>query len=199
MIFLIPEQYEYRTEIIEALGELLNYCLEKYSKFIAIRFDITFPKNFDENITNYYISTCISYVVKKYSRQGYSPSYMWVREQDTSIHPHYHCLLVLDAQKVRSFHHVFETVENAWGRAIGMPADGLIHNCTCPKDQDYNGKIVRRDAGSEALRARAQEVFNQCSYMAKDRYKPIGKDGIRNFGMSQIRNRRKKKNKKLHS
>lgn len=196
MIFLIPKKFEYRTEIIEALGEFLNYCLEKYSKFIVIRFDVRFPIYFNGDLTNYYISTCISYVVKKYSRQGYSPSYMWTREQNTSINPHYHCVLILDAQKVRSFYHVFKTVEDAWGRAIGMPANGLIDNCTKPNDPDYNGKIVRRDAGIQAMSARAQEVFNQCSYIAKDKYKPTEKDGIRNFGMSQIRNKRNKKNKK---
>ena len=183
--YAIPN-HEYRGEILRSLGTLLNFYTQKHSKAMAVRFDVHYPDTFVGVCHNAYISTCMAYVVKKYKRKGYDPHYMWVIEQNLSMHPHYHCVLLLNAQKVLGFTHVFETVKKAWARTLGMPIPGCINHCLSETDPDYNGKVMRRDAGQKAYQARQQEVFDQISYLAKSYSKLTGQDCIRNFGMSRI-------------
>ena len=184
--YFIHQGYSYRDEILYSLGTLLNFYVEKHSKALVVRFDIHYPQGYTEQSRNADISNCMSYVIKKYKRYGYDPYYMWVREQtEQSQHCHYHCVLFLDAQKVLKYSHIFQDVEQAWGRALGYPVTGCVHDCINEK-HDYNGKVIRRDAGADAFHARCQEVFEQLSYLAKIYSKAPNNDGMRNFGMSRI-------------
>ncbi len=138
--------------------------------------------------SNAHISKCMAYVIKKYKRQKLDPYYMWIREQDFSPYCHFHSFLLLDAQKVLEFSHVFKTVAESWQRTLGWEKaiPESIHHCLKEDDPDYNGKVIRRDAGPEAYAARKQDVFNQLSYLAKSFTKAPDNDGMRNFGMSWI-------------
>lgn len=180
------QEYEYCEEILYSLGKLLNFYVENHSKVLVVRFDIHYPQIYTEECKNADISKCMAYVIKKYKRQGLDPYYMWVREQLVSDHPHYHCVLFLNAQKVMNYGHVFETVEQAWNRALNYPVDGCVHHCLDADDIDANGKIIRRDTGPQIQAERCQDVFNQNSYLAKAFSKASPNDGMRNFGMSRI-------------
>ena len=57
-------------------------------------------------------------------------------EQAYSHNPHYHVVLFLDGQKVRSYSHVFHAVEDAWSRVLEVDVSGCIHHCN-----SYNGAI----------------------------------------------------------
>jgi hypothetical protein len=179
------QDYEYRDEILNSIGNLLNFYTERHSKVLVVRFDIHYPQGYTELCRNADVSKCMAYVIKKYKRQGLDPFYMWNREIDSSPHPHYHCVIFLDAQKVRAFTHIFETVEQAWGRTLKQSVSGCVHDCM-NGEHDCNGKIIRRDAGKDIFHARCQEVFDQLSYTAKAYSKAPDNDGIRNFATSRI-------------
>jgi hypothetical protein len=171
-----------------AIDALLEDYLNRHSKVLVVRFDVRYPEDFSRVAGNGDISACIAYVVKKYKRQGLDPSYIWVREQHRSIHPHYHCALFLNGQKVRGYRHVFQNVEGAWGRTLGCSISGCINYCLSDDDPDYNGKMVRRDAGPVIFDIRRNEVLQQLSYLAKAYTKELSYDGLRNFGCSSIQN-----------
>lgn len=182
-------EYQYRNEIMSAIERLVTYYCENHSKALVVRFDVRYPVEgniYNVERNNKDISDCIHNVIKKYKRQGLDPYYFWVREQATSQYPHYHCFIILNAQKVRGYSHVFHTVEVCWGRTLGVNALGLINHCTDPNNPDYNGKILRRDAGPEAFQKKYEEVMDQLSYLAKAQTKAQDNDGMRNFGMSQL-------------
>ena len=166
--------------------DIFEYYTQKHSKVMVVRFDIRYPTSYPEEGDNSDVSGCLAYVIKKYKRQGLDPCYIWVREQHRSIHPHYHCALFLDGQKVRSYDHVFRNVEAAWGRTLGCSVTGCIDHCTVAGSRDYNGKMLRRDAGEEAYRDRYRDILRQLSYLAKSYTMELGSDGQRNFGCSQI-------------
>lgn len=180
------QDYKYREEILSSIYNILNYYIQKHSKAMIVRFDIRYPLLYTDICTNIHISSCIELVIRKYKRQGLDPYYIWVREQDTSIHPHYHCALLLDAQKIMSYAHVMDTAESVWGHVIKYPVSGCVHNCIQPGNPDSNGKIIRRDVTVEEYSARCQDVFNQLTYLAKAQTKAVDNDGMRNFGMSRI-------------
>lgn len=176
----------YIQNIHNKIEYLVEYYTHKHSKAIIVRFDIRYPISYVEVVDNRDISACIAYVVKKYKRWGLDPYYIWVREQHLSVHPHYHCALLIDGQKVRSYDHVFRNVEAAWGRTLGCSVTGCIDHCTVAGSPDYNGKMLRRDAGLEAYRDRYRDILRQLSYLSKAYTKELGHDGQRNFGCTQL-------------
>lgn len=187
------KECDYENVIVDKIRDLFNYYTRKHSKVIVIRFDVHYPKGYyppagdiDAPIGNTDLSTCMAYVIKKYKRQKLDPYYIWVREQKRSIHPHYHCALLLDGQKIKSFSHVFDTVQDEWERVIGQQAHGCINHCTSEIDKDYNGKMIRRCDEQSRYLHRCHEVFQQLSYLAKSLTKAHANDGLRNFGISRI-------------
>lgn len=179
-------QSGYIYSISQKILDLLEYYTIKHSKILVVRFDIRYPVSYDGAGSNRDISACLAYVVKKYKRWGLDPCYIWVREQHRSVHPHFHCALLLDGQKVRTYTHVFRNVEEAWGRTLGCSVSGCINHCTSGDLSDYNGKMLRRDVGHKAYMNRLHEVLRQLSYLAKAYTKELGYDGQRNFGCTQL-------------
>ena len=181
-------QYKFIESIDCRINELLNEYVRKHSKALIVRFDVHYPVHYHGPAKNTDISVCMAYVVKKYTRQGLDPYYIWVREQLRSHHPHYHCALFLNGHKVRDYWHVFRNVEEAWARTLGCFVTSCINRCLKDDDPDYNGKLIRRDAGQAAYKARFQEILNQLSYLSKSYTKTVGYDGQRNFGCTRLQN-----------
>lgn len=184
-----PNKYTYRTEMITPLKQLLYYYVRTHSKTMVIRFDLSFPQDYPLVYNNNAISETIAYIVKKYGRRGLEPMYFWCMEQKKSSHPHYHVVLFLDGQKVRSYDHVFYNVQEAWGRSLGVNVSGCVHHCNTYLGQVYmdrNGLQIRRCDGIEAMQQQMQAVYNQISYLAKEDTKLPANDGLRNFGMSRL-------------
>ncbi len=187
----LPEGYQFKEEILDALGRQLVYYVSKHSKTLVVRFDLHFPSDFPLVQSNAYISETIAYIVKKYKRHGLDPQYTWTMEQHNSAHPHYHIVLYLDGQKIRSYQHVFANAEAAWGRALDTDVSGCVHHCNTTKgvfDMNRNGNQVRWCDGNQVMQTQMQKVYNQISYLAKENTKAPTKDGLRNFGMSRTPN-----------
>lgn len=179
--------YSHRREIYNKIQDLLSFYTNKHSKALIIRFDIRYPKSYQEECINAHISDCIGYIIVKYKRYGLDPYYLWVREQHHSEHPHYHVVLFLDGQKMRNYSHVFDTVEEIWARVLGCDVRGCIHHCTDPEDIDSNGFMFRRCDGEHLYTSRRQQVLDRLSYLSKSFSKADENDGMRNFGCSRFR------------
>lgn len=184
--FQLAAHFSYNEDILTHLGSLFSYYTEKHGKVLVVRFDISYPVHHEVTSIQTDISRCIQKIAQKYKRQGYDPAYMWVREQQNSIHPHYHCVLLLNGNRVRSYNHVFQTAESLWGSTIGADASGLVHHCTVSKHgtPHENGIMLRRCDSDYA--ERCQQVQQQVSYLAKSGGKGEPHDGMRDFGMSRI-------------
>lgn len=182
----LTQTYEYNETILTALGSLLSHYTETHAKTLVVRFDISYPSIYPEEVKRNDISRCMQKVIQKYKRMGYDPCYLWAAEQRTSAHPHYHCVIFLNGNMTRNPFYFFQTVENFWGSTIGVPAQGLIHHCTQGKDgtRHENGIMLRR-ADSD-FNDRIQDVQRQISYLAKSKGKGEYNDGMRDFGMSRI-------------
>ena len=181
-------QYKQIETVEYVIDALLEDHLNRNSKVLVVRFDVHCPENYPMVSGNEDISTCIAYVVKRYKRQGFDPSYIWVREQYRSIHPHCHCALLLNGQKVRGYLHVFQNVEGVWGRTLGCSISGCINYCLSDEDSNYNGKMIRKDAGPVIFNICRNEVLHQLSYLSKEYTKELGHDRLRSFGCSRMPN-----------
>jgi Protein of unknown function (DUF3296). len=180
--------------ILKKTAGLLEHMVSKHGKVLPVRFDVHYPKDVLAPGDNKDISRMITKLRQNYARKGCDPHFIWVREQKDSPNPHYHCTLLMNANKVRSFGHVFDNAERLWGSTIDSISPGLIEHCMGDEGEARpfsNGiLIVRADADFEE---KYKHVHHQISYLAKASGKAEPKDGLRDFGMSRIPHKRKGK------
>jgi len=167
--------------IQESIESLFDFYTNKHNKVLVIRFDVRYPNSDGICVTSKNISNFIAYLVKKYKRKGYDPYYIWVKEQNTSSHPHYHFTLFLNGNKVKYGYQFLAVIEDIWGRTINCDESGLIFYC-----DDF---MLRRNEANYD-----QKVYDASfcvSYLAKEHGKNH-EGNTRNFGMSRLQNPKKK-------
>ena len=189
---------QYLDNIKNSVNELLDFYTDNHRKTLSIRFDVRYPQDYTGDTSSKNISDCMAHMVKKYKRRKCDPYYIWVREQNKSDHPHYHCLFLLDGTRVKTYNHVFKSVETIWNSTLDIDRDskGLIDYCTKKSNRDYNGKMITRTSDVEKFDSRLDEVKQQALYLAKAYTKGPLYDGQRNFGMSRLP---KNKNRDSHN
>lgn len=184
---LLMSQYDYEYLIFQKIIDLLNFYLNKHSKCLVVRFDLTFPLSYASVMSNELISSFIQKLIQKYKRKNLDPYYIWVREQNTSHHPHYHCALLLNGHKVESFSFIFHDVKSLWASTLGVDVAGQVHHCNDEKYyKNYANGIMIETYQNEA-QVKYEAVIRQLSYLAKMRDKRDYGDPWRNFGMSGLR------------
>jgi len=171
----------------KSLSALLDQACEQNDKTMVLRFDLHYPQDRDAPGDNKDISRAMAKLKQKYKRDSTSPEYAWVREQKTSPNPHYHCVLLVDAEQVNTPKAVFEDAEQLWISTIGANRTGLLHDCfrgKCGKAHE-NGIIIDKHAPDG--RTCFEKARHQISYLEKEADKAPPKDGLRDIGMSRIR------------
>lgn len=182
----LMSKWDYDYLIFKKILELLNFCLDKHSKCLVVRFDLTFPCDYVQVMSNALISKFIQKLIQKYKRQGLDPFYIWVREQNISIHPHYHCALFLNGHKIHSFNHVFVNAQSLWESTLGVDVSGQVDHCNryVYFENFKNGILI--DRSKDDAQSKYNAVIHQLSYLAKTRDKRDYGDPWRNFGMSGL-------------
>lgn len=168
--------------IFDRLNSLIDFYLSRHSRMFVVRADIRYPKNYGIVYNNKQISTTIENMIDFLKYHKLDPKYMWIREQLTSIHPHYHSLFLLNGQKIRYGRLVYEKLAEYWSREIKYGSKGLIYHCplyASDWSKTYGMMIYRNNVDKIKLKAIMM-------YFAKDEGKGKYKDGIRDFGMSRI-------------
>ncbi|NDY55818.1 inovirus Gp2 family protein [Desulfovibrio sulfodismutans] len=178
--------WTYDELIFQRIIQLLDFYINKHSKALVVRFDLTFPVNYAPVVTNDIISSFTQKIIQKYKRQGLNPYYIWVREQNSSDHPHYHFAILLNGHKIEKFYHVFVNAESLWASTLGTNVSGQVHHCAGNNfyKQFSNGIMI--DRSKEDVHMAYNSVVTQLSYLAKAKDKRDYGDPWRNFGMSQL-------------
>lgn len=116
-------------------------------------------------------------------RHNYDPAYIWVLEQKTSQHPHYHCIFLMNGHKTQSGGLVLALLTRYWGNTLEVDADGLVHYCnyTIEGAVCTYGIMVHRGIGIP------MQVYGMMDYLSKNEGKGEPKDGLRDFGMSRLK------------
>jgi hypothetical protein len=123
-----------------------------------------------------YIYQFSAKLIQNLKRHDLDPMYIWVREQHSSIHPHYHFAVFVNGNKIHHPASVTEIAYNLWSYTLGIEAKGLVN-------YDTSVMIRRTDIHVQEQIDKAIEVL---SYLAKDYSKGSIGDGVRNFGMSRL-------------
>jgi len=186
-VFKLVHQWDYDQLILNRSIELLNFYLTKHSKALVVRFDLTFPHDHQQVFTNELMSKFIQKMIQKYKRDGRDPYYMWARETSHGLHPHYHCVILLNGHKTIHFNHVFENAKSLWGSTLNTDISGQVHHCMSNSYcAGFKNGIMIETYKQEEAQKKYNDVITQLSYLAKTAGKRDYGDPWRNFGMSEL-------------
>ncbi|HDL7986800.1 TPA: inovirus Gp2 family protein [Yersinia enterocolitica] len=117
------------------------------------------------------------------------PAYIWARERNTSEHPHYHLVLLLDKEVYAYLGNYTKVdadnmgvrIQKAWCSAIGLDYPDYEYLPHFPKN--HSAWFSRHDALT--LSPDYYDFLLRVAYLAKYNTKDLS-DGYRNLGTSQI-------------
>ncbi len=181
---------------LEGLHSTLVKATNAHSRTLGIRFELLFPQ--DGIINEERIDGCISKFVEALKYQikvanskcmpcgrpvhASDVRYVWVREQDSSVSPHYHFLLLLNRD---AFHtlgkfevgrdNLFNRIRKAWNTALGLMPQMDYQYIYIPQNSTYH---VNDSSGFS-------DLFYRASYLCKLRTKHLSKHHD-SFGSSRI-------------
>lgn len=121
--------YGCKTEILDAIRSVLGYSIQKHNKVLCVRFDLRYPQGYFASKDNKHIQFFMSGFIKYFKRNGYDPHYLWVREQSSEKHQHYHLIVTVDGNKMQSPYKLLHKAEEVWASAINSYQSGLVDHC----------------------------------------------------------------------
>lgn len=202
---------KYRSPIdLDILNPLLNMVygtLEQHNRILAIRTDTRFAQSYvpgepdlpicfqrddAQAITRFFesLKSQLRADHHRSKRPGNPtfPSYGWCRERDASVHPHYHLMLLFNADVYRYLGNYQELnaknmatrIQKAWCSAVGLAHEDYATSTEFPPNAVYRFSIF------DALDRNPVywDFLIRLAYLAKTRTKDVH-SGYRNFGTSQ--------------
>ncbi|MDB1124673.1 YagK/YfjJ domain-containing protein [Vibrio algarum] len=155
-------------DFVDRACELIDFTLTKSKRVLKIRFDLHIKSNPNDNKLMSLFQKQLRREIAKLDHHGHYPifEFMWVREQNTSPYPHYHCCLFLNNNAFRSDFNILKIARRLWLELAGG---------TIPYLSD-NTYILRLDDPKTLQRA-----IYRVSYLAKWHGKKRGAP-YRHFG-----------------
>ncbi|MFV0421628.1 YagK/YfjJ domain-containing protein [Oleidesulfovibrio sp.] len=194
----LDQQYAFCTQIADRIIDRIEHMTRRHNKVLFIRFDLRFPRDFPLDESNNKISRFWKIVGEELGLEGIHFHYVWAREQKAEEHQHYHCVIMLDGNKVQRYRNVLSHFEAIWHGLFDFKASGLVWFCDCDREGNSvkNGIMIRRpsrDATGEQ-REEQEEQFrrdkDRCiywgSYLAKQNQKEYAPRRARYYGASQL-------------
>lgn len=168
------EDYLCIEPLLEVMADQFFAALDKHSRLVVARFDVT---SYEDVESNESVGELIRRV-KQWLRRTYrmrNVGHFWVREHSRDKGVHWHVLLFLDGNKVRTNFMLNDYVKNWWEtRDLGL--------FSYPAQKSYHA--VNRQEG-ETL----NDCFYHASYLTKERSKGYVGHGCCSYGASKMRER----------
>lgn len=200
---LLPHQIN--DEYMQRINALLVNCLSIHSRWSVFRIDLRVPNGkflplgaitaFIESMKSQLMH--VELMRRDEGKRVYDHMlrYVWVREYNGSMHPHYHIALLLnrdayfslgDYSQLQSRDCGYDSmlagrICKAWGVALGLDWTVAMSGVHFP-DRPVSPLQIQ----NEDYEKQFSGVLYRLSYFAKYETK-INGDGQRNFGMSQLR------------
>lgn len=179
----------YRKDILDRIKERLDHSLFNHSQVMTVPMVIRFPKGLKTTPDN----NCFQYFIEEYRRffnkQGLSPHYVWVTEQNLSSNRHYHLIWFFNGNKIRYFQVPPRQAQLYWGMALKRfynydgYIEGLIHVQEVIQDGYSRCGYLIHHSDDDLYK----QILIHYSYYAKVNTKGTTPDRVREFGASCIR------------
>lgn len=186
------------NQILEKIHNGMVYMCANNSKVLFVRFDLRFPDYYNAAGKNEEISNLLK-IMRENGRELYGFYFIvWCREQSCSKHHHYHCIALLNGNKVQGYSSFLFEVQRVWEMILGRDAKGLVDFCNRTNIDGFgrNGIMIKRPTkhaqGEELIRQGNdfEQTFAHCfhwaSYLAKENQKSTTPHGVRRYGSTQL-------------
>lgn len=181
-------------KIMKTVEKVIDHMVMDHGmdRILVKHYEFRFPKGFklEDANKNEQFRNAQGKIIKNFTRQGTTPHYVAVREQDSKDKvPHYHLLLCCDERK--SNVNVVQTMDPLWSSSCGLKETktGLIQDCS-KGDKKHVIKINAPDA-----QAKLDSLFQHGSYLAKENQKEHN-HGTRELFTSRLNHEVKEKKRK---
>lgn len=183
-----------REDILEAIHKRLFYMTEKFSRVLFFRFDLRIPQEFfplppDNEKLSAFLNSFTTYL----NRSRIEYQYVWVREQHSSQHPHYHLIFFLNGNLTVSPHNHLKRAEKLWTNLFNNPDvtenRGLLHRCNRRADGGTQSNHILISRNSDRFYDDVERCFRWASYLAKMNTKGSAPRNVREWDASLIRKR----------
>lgn len=188
----------YLAKLLDVMGKAREDC----NRIFAIRIDLHFPNGIQAGLIdpqNATISTFLHYFQLELDQAGIKYPHKlrnaWCREQDSSVNPHFHLLLLFNGDAYNGlgymdktpsgdygYDNLFHRIVRAWARAIGYPQECMEGLVQVPRKPVINELATWFFHSND--QAAFAEVFGAASYLCKAATKPIGQ-GVHCFDGSR--------------
>jgi hypothetical protein len=189
-------EYTYDQDIINKYLTRRDYLLKLHSRVLQIRLDLHYPQDYPYQPTRDDISNFTDYLNRALTRQNILPGkdkirfrgrevieikhphnqqIIIVREQSTtSLHPHYHVLILVNGYARQDSYYVFQQALRIWNKIIGQDqlTYGYVNLCN-----QYGPDHIMIDRNQPDFYLKLEQAYNQALYLAKTHtkeYNPIG-------------------------
>jgi hypothetical protein len=164
------ETYRYYPYYLAKNRELLNTMLSHHSKVLFLRFDLHFPQTERWLAPTSSLSGFLDMYRRLLVERHFDPQYMIRMEQQTSINPHFHVVLLLNGNKAQFPYFHKQEAGRLWQRVLNVEANGLTDFCN--RDSwGYplpEGIMIVRPSSCETWETNEyREAFRIMSYLAK--------------------------------
>ncbi len=180
-----------RDDILEAIYTRLRFMTECHPFVLILRYDLRFPQHvhfFDYRHALQNFMNSFSVYLK---RRNIHYHYVWVKEIESSVNPHYHCVFIVSDDQCNSFVLNLEA-QSIWSRICSESScdasESLLHCCPrriCDGSIQWDVLISGNDPNFEV---EFGDIFYWLSYLAKTNTKTFSPGrGDRWWGSSQLR------------
>lgn len=148
----------------ENFEKVLEYMTTKHRRVLPIRNDHTFEEDFHQDGYNREFCEYHKRLVQHYRDRGVECRFFSVREQGTSMNPHYHDFIFLDGDKCWSVMAAQKVCNRIWKDVLNVDTDGLVDFCLPePSDPVEPLRMIERPSrkvSGEVLKERQKEFDN---------------------------------------
>lgn len=174
---MASDVYPVNDHILDIIIDQITIYTTHSHKTFVVLFSMNFPAHIIADHSNAVITLFMDRFTKYLERRDLKPQYLWVREQNQSINHHYHCMLILDGNKIQNHYGIMQEAERIWDEINGCNASGLIHYGTSP--------FMLRRTDLDFAQA-MQNCIYAASYLAKTRGKEHHPHRIRTYNSSRL-------------
>ncbi|MEA4862396.1 MAG: inovirus-type Gp2 protein [Victivallaceae bacterium] len=176
---------DFNPAILAAIRERIERLHTKHHRILLVRLDIRLPvqiDNYDELAISQQFSAFMARLMADKRQQG-DCAYVWCREQNISIHPHWHILIIADGNRFLSGYGFLETARRIGHNIWQTSMLGLANLVIPVRSSEYGsgGTMLTTHATANDF----DTAFKWVNYIAKN-YSKSAPSGYRTWGKSEI-------------
>lgn len=162
-------------KIMGAIYSRIVYCANIYGRCLVVPFGLNYPVGYEAPADNRHIIRFLDLFIKYMNRNNLTTHYVWVREQHNSNNQHYHCIFILDGNRIYYTNKIMKEATRLWSNAIG--ANNSVY---------HNWEHWRINASNMAYDPTFADCIYALSYYAKNNSKYMAPARTRNFDASRL-------------